>query len=292
MEAIALTNALTEEKGRLRSGARREGFQEGDLVLVWDLRRDKVSKDKMTPKWFGLRKIVKINPGRVTALISRLHRNKTSKYHLDDLRIYFRWEQEDFHYQESAPVPPLEVERTAMSMALLLGQRSVDLRGLYRHRRRGRELGPLKISGPVSRTGGPRTWSAKGSRIWKYKTGDPVYKKKGKRKKREEFPSTCWMVWRRVIRTFSGMTGAEFSLCIEVKCFIFDTCKPPQNTEISAFVCWRKASILRVVDTCTIGQATLITKRSIIVIQVCRVPCMKHGRDYCINTAWKINGPL
>lgn len=128
MEAIDLMNALAEEKERRKSNARREAFQEGDLLLVRDLRREKVSKHKMTPKWFGPRKIIKINPGRVTAMVSRLYGAKTSKYYLDDLRLYLR--------RETVSVPPLEVERTAMSMALLLGQRSVDLRwsgGHHRH---------------------------------------------------------------------------------------------------------------------------------------------------------------
>jgi hypothetical protein len=75
MEAIALTNALAEEKGRAKSNARRESFQEGDLVLVRDLRREKVNKDKMTPKWFGPRKLIKVNPchlPRLTSLASFL----------------------------------------------------------------------------------------------------------------------------------------------------------------------------------------------------------------------------
>lgn len=127
MEAIALTNALAEEKERRKSNIRREAFQEGDLVLVRDLRKEKVSTDKISPKWFGLRKLAKINLGRVTAMVSRLYGAKTSKYRLDDLCLYFRRENEHLHYRETVPMPPLEVERTTISMALLLGQRSVDL---------------------------------------------------------------------------------------------------------------------------------------------------------------------
>ncbi|EKV12008.1 hypothetical protein PDIG_47230 [Penicillium digitatum PHI26] len=133
MEAIALTNALADEKERRKSSSRREAFQEGDLVFVRDLRSEKVSKDKMKPKWFGPRKLVKINPGRLTAMVGRLYGDGTSKYHLDDLRLYHRRENENFHFDrppDSPPevIPPFRVERTAMSMALLAGQRSFDLR--------------------------------------------------------------------------------------------------------------------------------------------------------------------
>ncbi|KAJ5969793.1 hypothetical protein N7501_006041 [Penicillium viridicatum] len=94
-----------EEKERRRSTKHRDAFKEGDLVLVQDLKREKISKNKMTPKWFGPRKLVKINPSRATA-------------------------QEDFHYSGATSAPdaalPLDVKRSAISMALLLGQRSVD----------------------------------------------------------------------------------------------------------------------------------------------------------------------
>ncbi|KAK4861328.1 hypothetical protein LT330_004244 [Penicillium expansum] len=99
MEAIALTNALAEERERRKSNARREAFQEGDLVL------------------FGPRKIIKINPGRVSAQVTRLYGSKTSKYHLDDLRLYFRRENEDFHYdgceiRPETPTPAYEGSST------------------------------------------------------------------------------------------------------------------------------------------------------------------------------------
>jgi hypothetical protein len=58
-------------------------------VLVRDLRYKKVSKDKITLKWFGLRKLVKINPGNIIAIISRLYRGKISRYYLNDLRPLF-----------------------------------------------------------------------------------------------------------------------------------------------------------------------------------------------------------
>lgn len=73
MEAIALTNALAEEKERRKSDKRCNAFREGDLVLVRDLKREKVSKNKMAPKWFGPRKLVKVNPGGITAMVSRLY---------------------------------------------------------------------------------------------------------------------------------------------------------------------------------------------------------------------------
>ncbi|KAJ5931305.1 hypothetical protein N7516_005794 [Penicillium verrucosum] len=111
----------------------REAFCEGDLVLVRDLRREKVSKDKMMPKWFGPRKLIRINPRRSTAMISRLYGGKTTKYHLDDLRPFHQRDLEEFHFRngeeiQQEPPPPLHIERSAVTMALLIRQRSIDLR--------------------------------------------------------------------------------------------------------------------------------------------------------------------
>lgn len=88
----------------------------------------------------------KIDAGRVTAWVSRLYSSKASKYHLDDLRVYYRRENEGRHYDSSIamswnPTLPLEVERTAMSMAMLLGKDPSISDGTARASIRGDEEG-------------------------------------------------------------------------------------------------------------------------------------------------------
>jgi hypothetical protein len=128
-DAIALANALAAEKEMQKSNAHREKFNDGDLVLV----RQFDTVGKMEPKWLGPRILTQMNPGGLSAQVRRLYDDRSSRYHLDDLRVYHKRNAEEHHYdqpatQERVPAPVFHVERTAMSDALLLGQRGFDLR--------------------------------------------------------------------------------------------------------------------------------------------------------------------
>jgi hypothetical protein len=100
--------------------------KEGDLVLLWDAQMEKQLGRKLESRWTEPHRLVKVNPGGVSGMVSKLYgdQNNLRRIHLDDMKVYCSRSDYPDLITTAATV---SYSREAMNHAGFPGQRAVDL---------------------------------------------------------------------------------------------------------------------------------------------------------------------
>ncbi len=91
--------------------------------MVRDFERDKHHSRKLDARWIGPRILTEITSSGVSGFVQELYGEEVKKYHLDDLKTYCP-------QAEKAPTIT-SINRTAVSLAGIPGQRAITLHSLF-----------------------------------------------------------------------------------------------------------------------------------------------------------------
>ena len=87
--------------------------------MVRDMARDKQHRWKLDPEWMGPWLLIDHTLSGVSGYVQELYNDNTKKYHLDDLKVYCKRDDE-MNYTSI-------IKRNAMLYAGFQGQRAVNL---------------------------------------------------------------------------------------------------------------------------------------------------------------------
>ncbi len=99
--------------------------KEGDLVLLWNAQLEKQHGRKLESRWSEPHRLVQVNPGGVSGMVSKLYGDgSVRRIHLDDMKVYCPRANYPDLVNTHATV---SYAREAMRNAGAVGQRAVDL---------------------------------------------------------------------------------------------------------------------------------------------------------------------
>lgn len=99
--------------------------KEGDLVLLWNAQLEKQHGRKLESRWSEPQRLVKVNSGGVSGMVSKLYGDGSlRRIHLDDMKVYCPRSIYPALVNTHATVSYV---RNAMKYAGRMGQRAVDL---------------------------------------------------------------------------------------------------------------------------------------------------------------------
>jgi hypothetical protein len=125
-EAANTTVARNQKKLEGRNNPVWTQPKEGDLVLLWDYVLEKDLGRKLDRRWSEPHRLVKINPGGVSAMVCKLYGDGSDlrRIHLNHLKVYC---PRPSHLESVVAATTVTFSREAMRYAGHPGQRAIDL---------------------------------------------------------------------------------------------------------------------------------------------------------------------